>query len=101
MENSAQEIERLYMGTKEEWEMHYGVGTFNASNWNPRTDVPVEHWHDKVEELDLDTFAQMIEENGHGKWLVSTMGEQWCGKGGRGWHGGGVVFGLLGWGPSL
>ena len=35
---------------------------------NPRTDVPVEVWHDKVEELDLDTFAHMIEENGHGKW---------------------------------
>ena len=68
MENSAQEIQRLYVGTKEEWEMHYGVGSFNASNWNPRTDVPVEVWHDKVEELDLDTFAHMIEENGHGKW---------------------------------
>ena len=68
IENSEQEIQRLYVGTKEEWEMHYGVGSFNASNWNPRTDVPVEVWHDKVEELDLDTFAHMIEENGHGKW---------------------------------
>ena len=63
IENSEQEIQRLYVGTKEEWEMHYGVGSFNASNWNPRTDVPVEVWHDKVEELDLDTFAHMIEEN--------------------------------------
>mmetsp|Transcript_3991 Transcript_3991/g.10444 ORF Transcript_3991/g.10444 Transcript_3991/m.10444 type:complete len:1955 (-) Transcript_3991:295-6159(-) len=68
MDNSSQEIQRLYVGTKEEWEMHYGVGSFNASNWNPRTDVPIEVWHDKVEELDLDTFAHMIEENGHGKW---------------------------------
>lgn len=68
MENSAQEIQRLYNGTKEEWEMHYGVGSFNASNWNPRVDVPAEVWHDKVEELDLDTFAHMIEENGNGKW---------------------------------
>ena len=68
IDNSAQEIQRLYIGTKQEWEMHYGVGSFNASNWNPRTDVPVEVWHDKVEELDLDTFANMIEENGNGKW---------------------------------
>mmetsp|Transcript_41845 Transcript_41845/g.47684 ORF Transcript_41845/g.47684 Transcript_41845/m.47684 type:complete len:1947 (-) Transcript_41845:342-6182(-) len=68
MDNSAQEIQRLYIGTKEEWELHYGTGSFNASNWNPRTDVPVEVWQDKVEELDLDTFAQMIEENGNGKW---------------------------------
>ena len=68
IENSGQEIQRLYVGTKEEWEMHYGVGSFNASNWNPTTDVPLEVWKDKVEELDLDTFAHMIEENGHGKW---------------------------------
>lgn len=48
--------------------MHYGVGSFNTSNWNPKIDTPADVWQDKVEELDLDTFAQMIEENGNGKW---------------------------------
>lgn len=67
MENSSEEVKRLFNATKEEWEMRYGH-TFNVANWNPRITVPNDAWHDKVEELDLDTFAQMIERNGHGKW---------------------------------
>jgi transcription elongation factor SPT6 len=67
MDNSAQEVQRLYDQTKQEWEEHYGP-TFNPAEWNPRNDVPADFWHDKVEELDLDTFAHMIEQNGHGKW---------------------------------
>jgi transcription elongation factor SPT6 len=67
MDNSAQEVERLFNATKEEWEMHYGP-TFDIANWYPKVSVPPDAWHDKVEELDLDTFAQMIERNGHGKW---------------------------------
>lgn len=66
MDNSAQEVERLFNATKEEWEMHYGP-TFDIATWNPRM-VPIGAWHDKVDELDLDTYAQMIEGNGHGKW---------------------------------
>ena len=68
MDNSAQEVQRLFEDTKQEWESHYGQGTFDVSKWNPKTDVPGDFWRDKVEELDLDTFAQMIEQTGQGKW---------------------------------
>jgi transcription elongation factor SPT6 len=68
MENSAKEVQRLFDQVKREWEEHYGPNSFNAAQWNPITDVPPDFWHDKVEELDLDTFAHMIEENGNGKW---------------------------------
>jgi transcription elongation factor SPT6 len=67
MDNSHTEIDRLFKESKAEWERIYGP-TFNVKDWNPRIDVPAEHWNDKVEELDLDTFADMIESNGHGKW---------------------------------
>jgi transcription elongation factor SPT6 len=68
MDNSAQEVQRLFDQVKREWEEHYGPNSFNAAQWNPITEVPADFWHDKVEELDLDTFAQMIEQNGNGKW---------------------------------
>lgn len=67
MDNSRGEIDRLFEESKAEWERIYGP-TFNVKDWNPRTDVPGEHWNDKVDELDLDTFADMIETNGHGRW---------------------------------
>jgi len=67
MENSQREVERLYHATREEWEKHYG-SQFNGMDWDPRKDVPSDLWRDKVEELDLNAFANMIEENGHGKW---------------------------------
>lgn len=66
MDNSGQEVQRLFDQVKREWEERYG--TFDAAQWNPITEVPADFWHDKVEELDLDTFAQMIEQNGNGKW---------------------------------
>lgn len=68
MDNSSAEIDRLFKDSKNEWEKIYGPLTFNIKDWNPRTDVPADHWADKVEELDLDTYADMIEQNGHGKW---------------------------------
>jgi transcription elongation factor SPT6 len=67
MEDSHREIKRLLTATKEEWTRQYGP-TFNMKDWDPRLNVPNDQWADKVEELDLDTFAHMIEQNGHGKW---------------------------------
>lgn len=67
MENSSKEVERLFKDTKSEWESHYGP-TFNIKDWDPHVDVPVDMWRDKVEELDLHAFANMIEENGNGRW---------------------------------
>lgn len=67
MDNSSREVERLFFETKKQWEDHYGP-TFNTKDWDPRENVPADQWRDKVEELDLNAFANMIEENGHGKW---------------------------------
>jgi len=67
MENSHQEVERLFEATKSEWEQHYGP-TFNVKDWDPRINVPKNMWRDKVEELDLEVFANIIQENGLGRW---------------------------------
>jgi transcription elongation factor SPT6 len=67
MENSIAEVERLFKATKQEWESHYGP-TFNVAAWDPKVNVPSNFWNDKVEELDLDAFSDMIENNGLGKW---------------------------------
>jgi transcription elongation factor SPT6 len=67
MDDSRREIKRLLDATQAEWEQLYGP-TFNKKDWDPRINVPNDHWSDKVEELDLDTFANMIEQNGHGRW---------------------------------
>jgi transcription elongation factor SPT6 len=67
MDNSYREVARLFQATKNEWEKHYGP-SFNLKDWDPRTSVPTDMWRDKVEELDLNAFANMIEENGHGRW---------------------------------
>lgn len=67
MQNSHEEVEKLFKDTKMEWEQHYGP-TFDVSAWDPRKNVPSHAWKDKVEELDLDAFARMIENTGLGKW---------------------------------
>ena len=72
MDNSAAEIERLYNSTKTEWENAYGT-PFNGSNWDPKVNVPHDMWRDKVEELDLDAFADMLAENGSGRWLSHLL----------------------------
>jgi len=72
MDNSAEEIERLYTDTKTEWENSYGT-PFNGSNWDPKVNVPVDMWRDRVEELDLDAFADMLAENGSGRWLSHLL----------------------------
>jgi len=38
---------------------------------------PAERWWDKVEELDLDTFANMIEQSRLGKWLSHLVMIKW------------------------
>jgi len=76
MQNSAEEVERLFNATRAEWESVHGP-TFNVGAWNPREDVPDNSWNDKVEELDLDTFADMIEQNGTGKCLSHLMMVKW------------------------
>lgn len=67
MENSIAEVARLFKATKQEWESHYGP-TFDVAAWDPKVNVPANFWNDKVEELDLDAFSDMIEQTGLGKW---------------------------------
>ncbi|GAX13330.1 transcription elongation factor SPT6 [Fistulifera solaris] len=76
MDDSHLEVERLFKATKAEWERHYGP-TFNIKEWDPRVNVPHDQWRDKVEELDLDTFANMIEQNGHGRWHTHLEMIKW------------------------
>jgi transcriptional accessory protein Tex/SPT6 len=76
MQNSRDEIERLYNATKNEWERQYGA-TFTVGVWDPREAVPADQWRDKVEELDLDTFADMILNMGNGKWLSHLTMIKW------------------------
>lgn len=76
MDNSAKEVERLYKATQEEWVARYGP-TFNVAEWNPKISVPADAWRDKVEELDLDTFASMIEEKGFGRWHSHLQMIKW------------------------
>jgi transcription elongation factor SPT6 len=67
MDDSHREVERLLNATEAEWTRLYGP-SFNKKDWDPRVNVPSDKWEDKVEDLDLDTFANMIEQNGHGRW---------------------------------
>jgi transcription elongation factor SPT6 len=76
MDNSGQEVERLFNATKEQWEDRYGP-TFNIADWDPKINVPAESWKDKVEELDLETFAEMIEGNGLGRWHSHLQMIKW------------------------
>jgi transcription elongation factor SPT6 len=76
MDNSGQQVERLFNATKEAWEDRYGP-TFNIADWDPKINVPAESWKDKVEELDLDTFAEMIEGNGLGRWHSHLQMIKW------------------------
>ena len=76
MKNSAEEVARLFNATKAEWESMYGP-TFNVADWNPRISVPEDGWHDKVEELDLDTFSDIIETSGVGKWNSHLQMIKW------------------------
>ena len=76
MQDSRNEIKRLFDATKDEWERAFGP-TFNVSAWNPKVNVPNDSWRDKVDELDLDTFAEIIESSGVGKWLSHLTMIKW------------------------
>uniref|UniRef100_A0A7S4IZN9 S1 motif domain-containing protein n=1 Tax=Odontella aurita TaxID=265563 RepID=A0A7S4IZN9_9STRA len=76
MEDSHNEVKRLFDATKAEWESAYGP-TFNVGAWDPKVNVPADSWQDKVEELDLDTFAEMIEQRGEGRWLSHLLMIKW------------------------
>ena len=76
MQNSQDEVQRLFKATKKEWEDIYGVGTFNVSSWDP-VNVAAGHWMDKVEELDIEAFSYMIEQNDNGKWLSQLTLVKW------------------------
>jgi transcription elongation factor SPT6 len=76
MEDSHKEVERLFKETKAEWESRYGP-TFNVPDWNPRVNVPSDMWRDKVEELDLEAFANMIEQTGKGRWHSHLQMIKW------------------------
>ena len=76
MQDSHEEVKRLFEATKAEWERAYGP-SFNVGAWDPRLNVPNESWQDKVEELDLDTFAEMIQNNGMGRWHTHLTMIKW------------------------
>ncbi len=76
MENSKAQVKELYDATKAEWEGVYGP-TFDISSWDPKIAVPAERWRDKVEDLDIEAFADILESNGSGKWLSQLIMVKW------------------------
>mmetsp|Transcript_20399 Transcript_20399/g.46293 ORF Transcript_20399/g.46293 Transcript_20399/m.46293 type:complete len:1687 (-) Transcript_20399:27-5087(-) len=79
MMNSQLQVRKLFEATVEEWEAHCGPDgdPFNAAVWNPRIDVPSERWQDKIEDLDLEAFAEMLEQDGYGKWFSHLEMIKW------------------------
>jgi len=75
MVDSKAQVKILFNATKKQWENAYGP-TFSIAAWDPHN-LPAEAWQDKVEELDLDAFAEMIEESGVGKWLSHLTMIKW------------------------
>lgn len=76
MQDSRNQIKTLFEATKDEWEREHGYN-FNVSAWNPKINVPDDRWRDKVDELDLETFANIIESSGAGKWLSHLTMIKW------------------------
>ncbi|KAL7557706.1 hypothetical protein ACA910_018501 [Epithemia clementina (nom. ined.)] len=67
MSNSQQEVARLLEATQAEWERNF-QSPFRFKEWDPRVNVPAEHWGDEIGNLDLDAFANAIERKGQGRW---------------------------------
>jgi len=83
---SQAEVMRLLVAYKKEWmlkhsqhhhhssssalDMDVGDAVFQIDKWNPRRDVSAAHWQDDVEQLDLDTFSDMLEAGKMGKWAT-------------------------------
>lgn len=76
MQDSRNEVKNLYHATKAEWERSYGH-TFNVGGWDPKVNVPLDSWRDKVDELDLETFADIIEDQTKQKWLSHLTMIKW------------------------
>ena len=77
MQNSKEEVVRLFKETKIEWEAVYGPTPKYISSWDPKITVPADSWRDKVEDLDIEAFADIIESNGSGKWLSQLTMVKW------------------------
>lgn len=75
MDNSSQAVQRLFNTMKEDWVARFGP-TFRVADWDPRK-VHSDKWRDKVEELDLDAYATMIEQQRHGKWHSHLQMIKW------------------------
>jgi len=75
MLDSRKQVVSLFNATRKQWENMYGP-TFSIAGWDPHG-LPADAWQDKVEELDLDTFAEMIEDSGVGKWLSHLIMIKW------------------------
>ena len=76
MTDSKNEISRLFNATKTEYEEISGQ-IWQHQGWDPRLNVPNERWGDKIEELDLEKFAEMLEQNDKGKWLSHFIMTKW------------------------
>lgn len=74
MDNSAREVERLFDAYKEEYQKQ--MMNCDVTLFEPRT-ISTHHWKDKVDELDLEAYANMIEGNGNGKWLSHLEMIKW------------------------
>ena len=68
MMDSQKEVSRLFDATKTEYERTFGENTFDFRGWNPRSDVPAGRWEDKIDELNLEAYADKIQEMGQGRW---------------------------------
>jgi transcription elongation factor SPT6 len=77
MQNSKEEVVRLFKETKIEWEAVYGPTPKYISSWDPKITVPADSWRDKVEDLDIEAFGDIIESNGSGKWLSQLTMVKW------------------------
>mmetsp|Transcript_12464 Transcript_12464/g.17799 ORF Transcript_12464/g.17799 Transcript_12464/m.17799 type:complete len:1447 (-) Transcript_12464:180-4520(-) len=76
MQDSKSQVKALFLATKEEYEHVHGRWD-DVGKWDPKINVPSERWQDKVEDLDLETFAEMIETNNMGKWLSHLIMIKW------------------------
>jgi len=76
MQNSRESVLQLFKATKDEYEQYRG-GVYDANDFDPKVSIPVGSWTDKVEELDLEAFADMIEQSGVGKWLSQLTLVKW------------------------
>jgi len=78
MDNSQGEVKRLFLATKDEYERTYCTifPSSSVHTWDPKQ-LPGESWRDKVEDLDIEAFAEIIAKGGDGKWLSHLTMVKW------------------------